>query len=124
MALTHQWIEKSNQILDGAYAQIEMKRRSSMLKKANANKNVEQKKEQLKNTIQKLELCKKLKDCQMKLQKSEEENGQLKLDLRDLEKNIGKQFFWERVTESEYNKNSQYGIVYYPDLNFNSHNYL
>lgn len=25
----------------------------------------------------------------MKLQKSEEENGQLKLDLRDLEKNIG-----------------------------------
>ena len=62
-----------------------------MLKKANANKKVEQKKEQLKNTIQKLELCKKLKDCQMKLQKSEEENGQLKLDLRDLEKNIGKQ---------------------------------
>jgi len=89
LALTHQWIEKSNQILDEAYAQMEIKRRSSMLKKANANKKVEQKKEQLKNTIQKLELCKKLKDCQMKLQKSEEENGQLKLDLRDLEKNIG-----------------------------------
>ena len=93
MALTHQWIEKSNQILDEAYAQMEIKRRSSMLKKANANKKVEQKKEQLKNTIQKLELCNKLKYCQMKLQKSEEENGQLKLDLRDLEKNIGKQFF-------------------------------
>ena len=66
-----------------------------MDKKANA-KNVEQKKEEFKNAIQKL-MCKKLKDLEMKLQKSEnekneleKENGQLKLDLDNSKIIIGK----------------------------------
>ena len=66
-----------------------------MEKKANA-KNVEQKKEEFKNAIQKL-MCKKLKDLEMKLQKSEnekneleKENGQLKLDLDNSKIIIGK----------------------------------